>query len=109
MVLSQNTPVIALDEPTTYMDVQVEKSFISLIRELKDKMSKEIDKGGIDISGASSSATGFVSNSTFSEAAEALTVLGYDKSTIATALKGVDPSVKDVGEIIRLALKNLAR
>ena len=85
------------------------KSAARIILELKDKMSKEIDKGGIDISGASSSAAGFVPNSAFSEAAEALAVLGYDKSTIATALKGVDPSVKDVGEIIRLALKNLAR
>lgn len=42
MVLSQNTPVIALDEPTTYMDVQVEKSFISLISELKDKHQKTL-------------------------------------------------------------------
>lgn len=85
------------------------KSAARIILELKDKMSKEIDKGGIDISGASTSAAGFVPNSAFSEATEALAVLGYDKSTIASALKGVAPSVKDVGEIIRLALKNLAR
>ena len=42
MVLSQNTRVIALDEPTTYMDVQVEKAFMSLIRELKEKHKKTL-------------------------------------------------------------------
>ena len=42
MVLSQNTRVIALDEPTTYMDVQVEKSFMELIRELKEKHKKTL-------------------------------------------------------------------
>ena len=42
MVLSQNTRMIALDEPTTYMDVQVEKAFMSLIRALKEKHKKTI-------------------------------------------------------------------
>lgn len=85
------------------------KSAARIILELKDKMSKEMESGNIDLSSASVSAAGFVSNSAFSEASEALAVLGYDKSTIAVALKGVDPSTADVGEIIRLALKNLAR
>lgn len=42
MVMSQNTRVIAFDEPTTYMDVQVEKAFMSLIRELKEKYKKTL-------------------------------------------------------------------
>ena len=42
MVLSQNTRVIALDEPTTYMDVQVEKAFMSLLQELKHKHKKTL-------------------------------------------------------------------
>ena len=42
MVLSQNTRIIALDEPTTYMDVQVEKAFMALIRELKEKHKKTL-------------------------------------------------------------------
>ena len=42
MVLSQNTRIIALDEPTTYMDMQVEKSFMTLIRELKEKHKKTL-------------------------------------------------------------------
>lgn len=42
MLLSQNTRIIALDEPTTYMDVQVEKAFMSLILELKEKHKKTL-------------------------------------------------------------------
>ena len=72
-------------------------------------MSDEMVGEAVDLGSVSSSAPGFVSNSAFSEAAEALTVLGYDKSTVMSVLKGVDPSVSDVGEIIRLALKKLAR
>lgn len=42
MVLAQNTRVVALDEPTTYMDVQYEKEFLSLLRELKEKHKKTL-------------------------------------------------------------------
>ena len=85
------------------------KSAARIILELKDKMSKEMLDSSIDSPALTSSAVSFVSNSAFSEAAEALTVLGYDKSTVLSALKKVDPSLSDAGEIIRLALKNLAR
>ena len=85
------------------------KSAARIILELKDKMSKEMIGESIDANALSNSAQSFVSNSAFSEAAEALSVLGYDKSTVMSVLKGIDPSVTDVGEIIRLALKKLAR
>ena len=39
MVLSQNTRVIALDEPTTYMDVQVEKTFPLRVRKIRKSRS----------------------------------------------------------------------
>lgn len=42
MVLAQNTRIIALDEPTTYMDVQYEKEFISLLKELKARHKKTL-------------------------------------------------------------------
>lgn len=42
MVLAQNTRVVALDEPTTYMDVQYEKEFMSLLCELKEKHKKTL-------------------------------------------------------------------
>lgn len=85
------------------------KSAARIVLELKDKMSKEFFADATVSKASSASASSFVSNSALSEAAEALTVLGYDKNTVLGALKGIDPSVQDVGEIIKLALKKLVR
>ena len=74
-----------------------------------DKMSKEMLNDAIANPPSNGSASVFVSNSAFSEASEALAVLGYDKATVMSALKGVDASMSDVGEIIKQALKRLAR
>ena len=83
------------------------KSAARIILELKDKMSVGIVDEYASTNVVSPSATVYVSNSAFSEAVEALAVLGYDKSTALSVLKGIDPSVTDVGEIIKLALKKL--
>ena len=85
------------------------KSAARIILELKDKMSKEMLENDIVQGDFSNSATVYVQSSAISEAVEALTVLGYDKNTALTILKGIDPSITDTGEIIRLALKKLAR
>lgn len=85
------------------------KSAARIILELKDKMSKEMLDDAIINAGTSNSAVSYMSNSAFSEASEALTVLGYDKATITTSLKKVDPTITDVGEIIKHALKSLTR
>ncbi len=85
------------------------KSAARIILELKDKMSKEMVDSSIASGDFSNSASVFASNSAISEASEALIVLGYDKSTVLSALKGIDPSITDAGEIIRQALKKLAR
>lgn len=37
MVLAQNTPVMALDEPTTYMDMEYETAFFRLLKALQEK------------------------------------------------------------------------
>lgn len=84
------------------------KSAARIILELKDKMSKEMFGTTEGAKAILSSAASFVPNSAISEAAEALGVLGYDKNTVMSVLKGIDPSVTDVGEIIKLALKKLA-
>lgn len=42
MVLSQNTRIIALDEPTTYMDMQFQKELVSLLTSLKEKHKKTL-------------------------------------------------------------------
>lgn len=83
------------------------KSAARIILELKDKMSVGMTDGDVETSSLSPSAASFISNSAFYEAVEALTVLGYDKNTALSVLKGIDPSVTDVGEIIKLALKKL--
>ena len=85
------------------------KSAARIILELKDKMSKEMFAGSIDLTPINASAVNLTSNSAISEAIEALSVLGYDKNTALSVLKGIDTSITDVGEIIRLALKKLAR
>ena len=84
------------------------KSAARIILELTDNMSKEMFGTTDGAKAILSSAASFVPNSAISEAAEALGVLGYDKNTVMSVLKGIDPSVTDVGEIIKLALKKLA-
>ena len=85
------------------------KSAARIILELKDKMSSEIFSGSGDALASTGSAVSLMPNSALSEAAEALAVLGYDRNTVLSVLKGIDPSISDVSEIIRLALKKLAR
>lgn len=52
MVLAQNTRIIALDEPTTYMDIEFQREFISLLKTLKDKHKKTLLVVMHDLSGA---------------------------------------------------------
>ena len=85
------------------------KSALRIILELKDKMSKDMLNESIANAGNIVSAANYTSNSNISEAMEALMVLGYDKNTVLSALKGIDPALTDSGEIIRQALKKLAR
>lgn len=83
------------------------KTAARIILELKDKMASGIssssDNSGISISTADTAPGG-----NLSDASEALMLLGYDKSSINTALKGLDPTL-DAGSLIKLALKKLAR
>ena len=84
------------------------KSALRIILELKEKMSKSMLS--LDSSASSSSIADIpvaTKGSALAEATEALLVLGYDKSTILAALKGIDTTA-DVGEIIKAALKKLA-
>ena len=83
------------------------KTAARIVLELKDKISKDMMTAGskADIEPIKSAP----GNSMLSEATEALMVLGYDKNTILSAMKGIDSNVGDVGEIIKLALKKLAR
>ncbi len=83
------------------------KTAARIILELKDKMSGAIT-GSSDNAGISISAPDTALGGNLADAGEALMLLGYDKSSINSALKGLDPSL-DAGSLIKLALKKLAR
>ena len=84
------------------------KTAARIVLELKDKMvaSATADDGGASTSTVSVSSK---DSGKLSEAQDALLVLGYTKSEIVAALRGVDVSSLNVEDIIRLALKNLMR
>ena len=82
------------------------KTAARIVLELKDKISKDAMGTSLPSGGAAPSSPAL--GGAFSEAAEALAVLGYDKNSILSALKGVDPTL-DSGSMIKAALKKLAR
>lgn len=82
------------------------KSAARIILELKDKMSKTMfASNDVQYTQITESVT---SSSAVSEATEALLVLGYDKSTILAALKGITDT-SDAGTIIKAVLKKLSQ
>lgn len=86
------------------------KTAARIVLELKDKVSKSF----ADIASApTKSGTPTVNvptgSSKLSDAQSALLVLGYTKSEVVAALRGVDISNKETDDIIRIALKNLSR
>ena len=86
------------------------KTAARIVLELKDKVSKSF----ADIASApAKSGTPAVNvptgSSKLSDAQSALLVLGYTKSEVVAALRGVDISNKETDDIIRIALKNLSR
>ena len=79
-----------------------------IILELKDKLVRESAATGLDFSGGSAGkATAFTSKA--GEAAAALAVLGYSAQEAAAALKGLDTDALSLEELIRQALKRMAR
>ena len=83
------------------------KTAARIILELKDKVAK----GPVPTASASlpdSLSVGTQKSGNLAEAAEALAVLGYDKTSINKVLSTISASL-DVGAIIREALKKLSR
>ena len=86
------------------------KTAARVVLELKDKISKSYSESISAPDTVSSSRDSTVAGtSKLSDAQSALLVLGYTKSEIVAALRGVDVSNKETDDIIRLALKNLSR
>ena len=78
-----------------------------VVLELKGKISKEMMTAAT--ADTQLTAADMPQSSALSEASEALMVLGYDKNTVLSALRGIDVKNKDVGEVIKLALKKLSK
>jgi Holliday junction DNA helicase RuvA len=86
------------------------KTAARIVLELKDKITKDMMTAGSKLSTADSGISISASdNSALSEAVEALMVLGYDKNTVLHVIRGIDIKSADSGEIIKAALKKLAR
>ena len=83
------------------------KTAARIVLELKDKISKDMMTASPDLVGAAPQRRSTMSKN-LSEAVEALTVLGYDKNSILSAVKDIEPTT-EVGLIIKSALKKLAR
>lgn len=82
------------------------KSAARVILELRDKISASMMT--VSPKGSANAATAAPRGGNLAEAAEALGVLGYDRSSVQNALSGLEPTA-DVGELIRLALKKLSQ
>lgn len=85
------------------------KTAARIVLDLKDKVSKEMMLPASAKKENPLVAAKTTTNKLFSEAAEALMVIGFDKNSALEALKGVDPSINNVGEIVKAALKRLAK
>lgn len=83
------------------------KTAARIVLELKDKISKDMMTAS-PVATSISAAKSTPMPKNLSEACEALMVLGYDKNTVLSVIKDIDPST-DVGLIIKTALKKLAR
>jgi Holliday junction DNA helicase RuvA len=83
------------------------KTAARIILELKDKMS-----AGVVFSDSVMNADVAVANessSEFSDAMDALSVLGFTRADVLVALRGVDTSKMNAEEIIKLAMKKLVK
>ena len=79
-----------------------------VILELKDKLARESAATWLDFSGGNAGkVSAFTSKA--AEAAAALAVLGYSSQEAAAALKGLDTDALSLEELIRQALKRMAR
>lgn len=86
------------------------KTAARIVLELKDKISKSYSETvSVPPSTSAGRSTAPAGSSKLSDAQSALLVLGYTKTEVVAALRGVDISNKETDDIIRIALKNLSR
>lgn len=115
-ILSVSTPdalalaVMSGNEKTLTMAPGIGKRIAQrVILELKDKIGKETG-GAISESGVTAPAGSAAAGAgKMADAAAALGVLGYNNNEIAEALKGADAEGLEVQDLVRLALKKMAK
>ncbi len=79
-----------------------------VVLELKDKLTKEL--GSINVSELTPNTPHYPGDTgKYSDALNALIVLGYSRSEAADALRGIDISAVSLEDLITAALKNLMR
>lgn len=112
-ILSVSTPealamaVVTGDEKALTVAPGIGKRIAQrIILELKDKMAKEQATGGLRAAGTASN--GAFSNKA-TEAAAALSVLGYSTQEVSESLNGIDAENLSLEEIIRQALKKMVK
>lgn len=112
-ILSVSTPetlamaIITGDEKTLMQAPGIGKKIAQrIILELKDKLAKENMDG---FSGSASGGGGLAFSNKATEAAAALSVLGYSTAEVSAALKGVDAEGLPLEEIIRACLKKMVK
>ena len=113
-ILSASTPerlamgIITGDEKALTCAPGIGKKIAQrVILELKDKLAREQSASGGESYGGSGITV--IPENKLSEASAALAVLGYSQSEINLALKGVDLSALSLEEIIRAALRRMAK
>ena len=84
------------------------KTAARIVLELKDKLSKETVIDGDDTLSVDDIIT-VSTSSKRKDAEDALNVLGYSRSEVANAMRGIDTESLELDDIIRLALKKLMR
>ena len=86
------------------------KTAARIVLELKDKVAKDFMPSSSSMTGTTLGNVGAVTHTSgnLADATEALMALGYDKNSVLSAIKGIDPTT-DTGEIIRAVLKKLTR
>lgn len=113
-ILSSGTPetlamaIMAGDEKALTVAPGVGKKLAQrVILELKDKLAKESGDFRMPEGAALAPAAG--ADKTLSDAAAALSVLGYSASEIAAAVRGLDSASMNTEDIVRAALKNMMK
>lgn len=116
-ILSANTPeslalaIVTGDEKSLTAAPGIgKKTAQRIILDLRDKMAQQAE-AGLDFSGGGAGRPGSAvfAGSKESEAAAALSVLGYSAAEVQRALQGLDTDALPLEEIIRQSLKRMAR